>query len=132
MLIFKSKCRENRSYAKTITPKIKKIEELFENNIFFLVCNHLWSYQVRIRIHTGFHRFTEIGQIFYNLNIYLHDKTFQVEILPVSIYPRSVPAYLLVTCFVRTKKKLIKNFLPMRFEFQRDRTERSNFIPGGG
>ena len=85
-----------------------------------------------MRIHTGFHRFTEIGQIFYNLNIYLHDKTFQVEILPVSIYPRSVPAYLLVTCLVRTKKKLIKNFLPMRFEFQRDRTERSNFIPGGG
>ena len=39
---------------------------------------------------------------------------------------------LLVTCLVRTKKKLIKNFLPMRFEFQRDRTERSNFIPGGG
>ena len=25
-----------------------------------------------MRIHTGFHRFTEIGQIFYSLNIYIY------------------------------------------------------------
>ena len=31
---------------------------------------------VRARIHTGFHRFTEIGQIFRNR--YIKEKTFQV------------------------------------------------------
>ena len=36
------------------------------------------SFQVRIR--TGFHRFTEIGQIFHNKHTFNNNKTSKVEI----------------------------------------------------
>ena len=36
------------------------------------------------RIHTGFHRFTEIGHIFHNKYIFDNKNTFKVGIWPVS------------------------------------------------
>ena len=44
------KCRENCSYAKTITPKVyqivckKKLKNCSRTIVIFLVYNHLWSY----------------------------------------------------------------------------------------
>ena len=39
---------------------------------------------VQARIHTGFHRFTEIGHIFHNKYIFDNKNTFKVGIWPVS------------------------------------------------
>ena len=38
------------------------------------------QWTVQVLIHTGFHRFTEIGQIFYNKHTFNNNKTSQVEI----------------------------------------------------
>ena len=38
----------------------------------------------QVRIHTGFHRFTEIGHIFHIKYIYQNKNTLQVEIWPIS------------------------------------------------
>ena len=38
------------------------------------------SNSFQVRIHTGFHRFTEIGQIFHNKHTFNNNKTSQVEI----------------------------------------------------
>ena len=38
----------------------------------------------QVRIHTGFHRFTEIGHIFHIKYIFKNENTFQVEIWAIS------------------------------------------------
>ena len=39
----------------------------------------------QVQIHTGFHRFTEIGHIFHiKIYIFKNENTFQVEIWPIS------------------------------------------------
>ena len=38
------------------------------------------SNSFQVQIHTGFHRFTEIGQIFHNKHTFNNNKTSQVEI----------------------------------------------------
>ena len=56
----RSKCRENCSYAKTITPKVyqivckkKKLKNCSRTIVIFLVYNHLWSYlQVKSLVRT--------------------------------------------------------------------------------
>ena len=35
----------------------------------------------QVQIHTGFHRFTEIGHIFHNKDVFNNKNPFQVEIL---------------------------------------------------
>ena len=41
-------------------------------------------YSLQARIHTGFHRFTEIGHIFHNKYIFDNKNTFKAGIWPVS------------------------------------------------
>ena len=38
----------------------RKWRTVREQIVIFLVYNHMWSYQLRMRIHTGFHRLTQI------------------------------------------------------------------------
>ena len=57
----------------------KQMDSLFTN-----VKRWCFDSLLQVRIHTGFHRFTEIGHTFHVKYILKNKNTFQVEIWPIS------------------------------------------------